>query len=221
MATSAGGGAEAPVTLWTTKKEKEIINNKADLFALIKTVDRLEKAYVRDAISAKEYETTCLNMIAKFKTLMGTMQDQVPSVMDFIKMYHMECPAAVNRLLVSGIPATIEHGNSGRSSTAGGGGSEVFVAETVQLFITTMDALKINMTAVDNLYPLLTDLVQSMNKLVFLEPEFEGKVKIKEWLARLNNMRASDELSEDESRQLLFNLESSYGAVVQKLKERH
>uniref|UniRef100_A0A7S0WSL7 Vacuolar protein sorting-associated protein 28 homolog n=1 Tax=Pyramimonas obovata TaxID=1411642 RepID=A0A7S0WSL7_9CHLO len=223
MATSAGGSGEnfTPVTLWTNKKEKEAINNKADLFALIKTVDRLEKAYVRDAISAKEYETTCLNMIAKFKTLMNTIQDQVPSVMDFMKMYHMECPAAVNRLLVSGIPATIEHGNAGRSSTAGGGGSEVVVAETVQLFITTMDALKINMTAVDNLYPLLTDLVQSMNKLVFLEPEFEGKVKVKEWLTRLNKMRASDELSEDESRQLLFDLESSYGAVVQKLKERH
>ena len=63
--------------------------------------------------SAKEYETTCLNMTAKFETLMGTIQDQVPSVIDFMKLYNLECPAAVNRLLVSGIPTTIEHGNSG------------------------------------------------------------------------------------------------------------
>ena len=38
------------VKLWTNKKEREQFNNQADLFALIKTVDRLEKAYVRDAI---------------------------------------------------------------------------------------------------------------------------------------------------------------------------
>ena len=56
MATSSGGSAEN-ITLWTTKKEKEIINNKADLFALIKTVDRLEKAYVRDAI---RYVADCM-----------------------------------------------------------------------------------------------------------------------------------------------------------------
>lgn len=32
------------------------------------------------------------------------------------------------------------------------------------------------------------------------------------WLSRLNNMQASDELSDSEVRQLLFDLESSYGA---------
>jgi ESCRT-I complex subunit VPS28 len=35
----------------------------------------------------------------------------------------------------------------------------------------------------------------SLMQLVFLEPEFEGKIKTKEWLTRLNKMRASDELS--------------------------
>mmetsp|Transcript_14629 Transcript_14629/g.20201 ORF Transcript_14629/g.20201 Transcript_14629/m.20201 type:complete len:220 (+) Transcript_14629:248-907(+) len=219
MATTNGYGEEE-VKLWTNKHEREDMNNKADLFALIKTVDRLEKAYVRDFISAKEYETTCLNMIAKFRTLLGTMPQM--DIGAFMREHHVEAPAAFTRLVVSGIPATIEHGSTGRSAAAGGEGSnEAVVAETVQLFITTMDALKIHMTAVDNLYPLLSDLVQSLNKLGFLAPDFEGKVKTKEWLARLNSMRASDELTEDQTRQLLFDLESSYNAVVRVLKERH
>mmetsp|Transcript_29059 Transcript_29059/g.48787 ORF Transcript_29059/g.48787 Transcript_29059/m.48787 type:complete len:217 (-) Transcript_29059:395-1045(-) len=214
MATSAVGDT-APIKLWNNKKEKDDTENKAEFFALIKTVDRLEKAFMRDHISAKEYESSCRNMILQFKTLMGTLQYQEADVLQFMKAHTMDFPAAVNRLLTSGMPATLEFGNSGRS---GEGGSAVIVAETVQLFITTMDALKINMTAVDNLYPLLSDLMQSMNKLVFLEPNFEGKIKTKEWLTRLNKMRASDELSEEQSRQLLFDLESSYNAVRLKLE---
>ena len=38
------------VKLWSNKREREETEAKADLFALIKTVDRLEKAYVRDHI---------------------------------------------------------------------------------------------------------------------------------------------------------------------------
>lgn len=33
-----------PVQLWTTKKEQESYENYADLYAIIKTVEKLEKA---------------------------------------------------------------------------------------------------------------------------------------------------------------------------------
>ena len=39
------------------------------------------------------------------------------------------------------------------------------IAETVQHFITTMDSLKLNMVAVDQIYPLLSDLVQALNRV--------------------------------------------------------
>lgn len=47
-----------------------------------------------------------------------------------------------------------------------------------------------------------------------LPPDFEGKVKVKEWIARLAKMRAADELTEQQTRQLLFDLESSYNAFM-------
>ena len=75
--------------------------------------------------------------------------------------YNMQCPMAARRLIHSGMPATIEHGKPMGSSSS----AAVAVAETVQHFITTMDSLKLNMVAVDQVYPLLTDLVQSLNKV--------------------------------------------------------
>jgi len=44
-----------------------------------------------------------------------------------------------------------------------------------------MDSLKLKMAAVDQIHPLLSDLMESLNKISSLPPDFEGKVKIKSW----------------------------------------
>ncbi|GJU81108.1 vacuolar protein sorting-associated protein 28 homolog 2 [Tanacetum coccineum] len=77
-------------------------------------------------------------------------------------------------------------------------------------FITAMDTLKLNMTAVDQVFSLLSDLSGSLNKLSILPPDFKGKTKMKEWIGRLSKMGAADELTEQQARQLHFDLESSY-----------
>ncbi|GAQ86421.1 Vacuolar protein sorting-associated protein [Klebsormidium nitens] len=200
--------------LWNDKAEREMYENFADLYAIIKTTEKLEKAYVRDVISAKEYEPACLKLIAQFRTLRTTLKDSVPDVERFMSAYKLECPAAVNRLLQSGLPATVEHG---RPVPGEGPSSAMAVAETVQHFITAMDSLKLSMVAVDQVYPLLSDLVSSMNRVPQLPPDFEGKVKGKDWISRLAKMSASDELNEGQARQLLFDLESSYTAFMNSL----
>ena len=40
---------------------------------------------------------------------------------------------------------------------------------------------------------------------------------MKLWLTKLHQMKASDELNEEEARQLLFDLESSYGSFMEVL----
>ena len=52
------------------------------------------------------------------------------------------------------------------------------VAETVQHFITAMDALKLRMVAVDQLCPILSDLITSMSKVQSLPLDFAPKVSI-------------------------------------------
>ena len=49
----------------------------ADLFAIVKTTEKLERAYVRDTISAKDYEPLCEKLIAQFRTLWETLRDTV------------------------------------------------------------------------------------------------------------------------------------------------
>jgi hypothetical protein len=43
----------------------------------VKTTEKLERAYVRDAISAAEYEPACEKLIGQFRTLWGTLRDTV------------------------------------------------------------------------------------------------------------------------------------------------
>lgn len=58
----------------------------------------------------------------------------------------------------------------------------------------------------------MKDLYDTMNRLTLLPHDFEGKLKIKEWLDTMSSMRASDELDESQVRQLIFDMESSYNA---------
>lgn len=75
-----------------------------------------------------------------------------------------------------------------------------------------MDKLRLEIKAMDELHPELRDLVDTMNRLSLLPSDFEGKRKVAEWLSTLENMQASDELTDTQVRQLIFDLETSYTA---------
>lgn len=70
-----------------------------------------------------------------------------------------------------------------------------------QNFITFMDALKLKLRAKDQLHPLLTDLMSGYTRFKNSN-EWEGRPKILHWLITLNQMRASEEITEDQSRQV-------------------
>eukprot|EP00164_Ancoracysta_twista_P000071 GFYU01000096.1.p1 GENE.GFYU01000096.1~~GFYU01000096.1.p1 ORF type:complete len:279 (+),score=51.70 GFYU01000096.1:142-978(+) len=182
----------------------------ADMYAIIRTIEQLEKAYVRDFVVADEYTNACKKLLAQYKTLHSALKDTIPSIQQFLHEYQVSCPAARNRIEV-GVPATIEFGRQSSSSQT------QHVAETVQHFITAMDALKLDLRAVDQLSPHLQDLMESMHKVDSLPPNFEGKEKILSWISKLNKMKASDELEDEQVRQLLFDLESSYNAFHRSL----
>ncbi|KAJ8928607.1 hypothetical protein NQ314_018819 [Rhamnusium bicolor] len=114
----------------------------------------------------------------------------------------LDCPAALERIKEDR-PITIKD-DKGNTSKC--------IADIVSLFITIMDKLRLDIRAMDDLHPELRDLVDTMNRLSILQSDFEGKQKVAEWLATLNSMQASDELSEAQVRQLLFDLESSYAS---------
>ena len=56
------------------------MESKADLFAILKATEKLERAYVRDAVSPEVYEKACGRFIAQFKALWGSLRHAVGGV---------------------------------------------------------------------------------------------------------------------------------------------
>lgn len=191
------------VKLSETAKERERYENMADLYAIVNTLQHLEKAYIRDCVTPKEYTATCSKLLVQYKAAFKQVQsDEFPTVESFVQRYKLDCPAALQRIKEDR-PITIidDKGNTSKC-----------IADIVSLFITTMDKLRLEIKEMDQLHPEIRDLVDTMNRLSLLPPDFEGKQKIGEWLKTLSSMQASDELTDVQVRQLLFDLESSYNA---------
>ncbi|KAJ3637345.1 hypothetical protein MTP99_000814 [Tenebrio molitor] len=191
------------VKLYHNARDREKYVNLADLFAVINTLQQLEKAYIRDCVTPKEYTGACSKLLVQYKAAFRQVKgDEFPTVDAFVRQYRLNCPAALERIKEDR-PITIKD-DKGNTSKC--------IADIVSLFITIMDKLRLDIKAMDDLHPELRDLVDTMNRLSILPSDFEGKQKVAEWLNTLNNMQASDELSESQIRQLLFDLESSYAA---------
>ncbi|KAJ3006389.1 Vacuolar protein-sorting-associated protein 28 [Thoreauomyces humboldtii] len=158
----------------------------ADLYGIIVATEHLERAYIRDAIPAQEYTPACLKLIAQYRTALNLVSPHLPTITTFMQTYRLHCPAATRRLLEIGVPATIEHATTSDPSSAN---SSKHVAETVQVFITLMDSLKLNYVAVDQIHPQLSDLIQSLNNVVVGGDTLQGKAKIRDWLIVLNKMK--------------------------------
>ncbi|KAL9937388.1 hypothetical protein V8E36_003797 [Tilletia maclaganii] len=170
--------------------------------------------------------------------LAGSRPPAVHGLDDFMRMYNMDMPAAHHRLLV-GVPATVEHGstslshsNGAGSTTTGnlsanGGGTSSGrervkqVAETTQAFITFTDALKLKLRAKDSLHPLLSELVVCYTRSGEGNGgvDEEWRAKMLHWLIKLNQMRASDEIDEEQARQLLFDIEGAYNDWFRSLQD--
>lgn len=189
--------------LFNNTKEREKFDNQADLYAVINTLQNLEKAYIRDCVTPKEYTAACSKLLVQYKAAFKQVQgDEYQAVEQFVKKYRLDCPAALERIKEDR-PITIKD-DKGNTSKC--------IADIVSLFITIMDKLRLDIKAMDELQPDLRDLMDTMNRLSILPSNFEGKEKVSTWLTTLGSMSASDELTETQVRQLIFDLEASYNA---------
>ncbi|XP_038057476.1 vacuolar protein sorting-associated protein 28 homolog [Patiria miniata] len=196
------------VKLFRNFREREKYDNMAELFAVINTLQWLEKAYIRDAITPKEYTAACSKLLVQYKAAFKQVQsDQIPTVEAFMKKYRMDCPAAMERIKEDR-PITIKNDDGNTSEC---------IAQIVSLFITVMDKLRLDMKAVDEIEPELRELGETMNKMNLLTEDFQGKEKVSSWLKTMSSMRASDELDEDQIRQMLHDLDSAYQSFIRML----
>jgi len=191
------------VKLFKNAHERERYQNMAELFAVINTLECLEKAYIKDCISPSQYTAACSKLLVQFKAAFKLVQgEEFSSVEEFLHKYRLNCPAALERIREDR-PITIKD-DKGNTSKC--------IADIVSLCITLMDRLKLDIRTADGLQHDLRDVYESMQRMSSLPADFEGKAKVKTWLDTFSEMRASDELTAEQARQMLFDVEQAYGA---------
>ncbi|KAL2809330.1 VPS28 protein-domain-containing protein [Aspergillus granulosus] len=214
---SASINLDEEVKLSSSSAERDLYESLAEIYSIIVTLDGLEKAYIKDVVTEAEYTETCTRLLKQYKSTLGdeTVAGEFGDLESFKRTWGLECPRATERLRI-GLPATVEQAShSGATANkapgaagASAGASGSLILAATENFITFLDALKLNMVSKDALHPLLSEVIQSVNKVT--DVDFENRGKIIQWLITLNQMRATEELGEEQARELAFDIEQAY-----------
>ncbi|KXX83289.1 Vacuolar protein sorting-associated protein 28 [Madurella mycetomatis] len=208
---SATINLDEEVKLAETRAERDLQDSLAEIFSIIVTIDELEKAFLKDAIPETDYTEICERSLKQYKSLVAdeTVAKAFVGLEEFKAEWDLEVPRATERIRV-GMPSTAVTASSGPATApaAAGNTSGTLILEATQDFITFLDALRLGLLAKDQLHPLLTDVIQSVNKVT--DRDFENRGKIVQWLITLNQMKATEELSEDQARELELDINSAY-----------
>lgn len=62
-----------------------------DLFAVINTLQHLEKAYIRDCVTPKEYTAACSRLLVQYKAAFNLVHDgdEFPTIDAFVKRFRV------------------------------------------------------------------------------------------------------------------------------------
>ncbi|CCD25110.1 ESCRT-I subunit protein VPS28 NDAI_0E02930 [Naumovozyma dairenensis CBS 421] len=207
----------------TNSQQRETIESLSEIYSIIITLDHVEKAYLRDSITSSQYTNTVNKLLAQYKTYLSNedVSKAFQSLNDFKTRFNIVASNAITRL-ERGIPVTVEHAieedveEDESSETQGGQNTNrkkgkftgKNVAEATGNFITVMDALKLNYRAKDQLHPLLAELLLSINRVTNVD--FEHRKKLIEWIVKINKMDVNQDLSDNQARELLFDLDLAY-----------
>ncbi|KAM4865525.1 vacuolar protein sorting-associated protein 28 homolog isoform 2-T2 [Thomomys bottae] len=150
-------------------------DNMAELFAVVKTMQALEKAYIKDCVTPNEYTAACSRLLVQYKAAFRQVQgSEINSIDEFCRKFRLDCPLAMERIREDR-PITIkdDKGNLNRC-----------IADVVSLFITVMDKLRLEIRAMDEIQPDLRELMETMHRMSHLPPDFEGRQTVSQWYAR-------------------------------------
>lgn len=214
---SANINLDEEVKLAESRAERDLQDSLAEVFSIIITLDELEKAYLKDAISESDYTEICDRLLKQYKAILTdeAVAREFVDLETFKSEWDMEVPRATERIRI-GLPSTVTAPSFNTSTTTSSGTNGTLILEATQDFITFLDALKLGLLAKDQLHPLLSDVIQSVNKVT--DSDFEGRGKIVQWLIALNQMKATEEVSEEQARELELDMNSAYQGFKATLK---
>lgn len=197
--------------------EKEDIDVLANVASIIRATELLEKYFTKGKINADDYTEQCSLLIMQFKATEKFLKIPIDA---FIKQYFYEngrrvgCDRAYNRLVVIGQPETVINAILSTHKI-----KPSDISAITESLITAEDALALGYRGMDQLLPLLTDVLTNLGKVGGLKPDFIGKVKLVQWVEKLQLLRAAAEIGDDDMRQLGLDLGLTKLAWLHFLKE--
>ncbi len=199
------------IDLYESHKERKYYDCRANLYAIIMATEHLERAYAQDCVSNEEYTIECNKLISQFKIAEKALENETTE--SFMRTFQMDCPRAANRLLKMGVPESLR-------SSGGNDNDVVAVKKTTADLITAMDTVRLGQVEVDALSPVLLDLRNSLAQHPGTPKDWGPLRKVENWLVKLNSMRAYDSIDANDSRQLVFDLETAYEEFDQYLNTK-
>ncbi|EON67202.1 hypothetical protein W97_06455 [Coniosporium apollinis CBS 100218] len=208
---SANINLDEEVTFSSLEAETEMHETLADIYGILVTLDKIERAFLKDSISESAYADTCSRLMKQYKAYLSdeATKRAFGDLESFKRDFDVNVPLATARLRI-GIPATVQGSRQQASGQATGKAAPELVMSATENFITLLDAIKIGLLEKDTLHPLLVEVIQAVNQVT--DVDFEGKGKIVQWLIVLNQMGVADKLDENRARELRFDIEQVYRA---------
>lgn len=179
----------------------------ANLYSVIRTVDTLERAFTNGTVESGEYEKNINQLMTQFNVIKTALKEEYPDIEKFIDEYDMDVAFAKARLFGTQVAATrIYHGSDSSKQEV------IHILEAGQHFVTLVDCLKLDLVHVDDILPLLRDLSESLSSITSISADSEVKQTVASWLTKLGQMKASDKLESDDTRQMSLDLDTAYSS---------
>ena len=68
---SAKINLDEEVKLADSAAERDLIDSLAEIYSIIRTLDGLEKAYIKDAVTESEYTEMCSKLLKQYKSILS------------------------------------------------------------------------------------------------------------------------------------------------------
>ena len=180
--------------------EKRRLESEGNVYALVQTVDVLERLFVQGALNKREYDAKLEELAQQYKAAVAALG----SSEELLERLFQDAQYARARLAALTTPDKPTTTNL------------ILILESGQHFVTLVDALKMGLVHADELTPVVRDLVRTLDGIPGLPANIPTVVKL--WLTRLQAMKATDALAEADVRQLDLDLVTAFANFHQAVK---
>jgi len=151
-------------------------------------------------VKGPEYDAECRSLLHQY-TLSSQAIPNFEGLDAFLRGYNLgHCQSAKRRL---------EEGRSGYKGEDFDRNLGQRVFEITHKFISAIDVVSLNLTSVDQLAPAVKDIQQALATYPALPSKYTGTASIGKWVTFFSAKKASDELTEEEVRQLKYDLDNA------------